>query len=205
MSCVPPKLVLASASPRRKDLLGQIGIIPDVICPADIDETPEKQELPRKLALRLAQGKCGVVAEQHPESFVIAADTVVAVGKRCLPKAEAIEQARDCLKLIAGRTHTVYTGLVVAGPGGLQVSRVIVSRVVFKRLSQWETDLYLKSGDWKGKAGGYAIQGLAAAFVSEISGSYSSVVGLPLFETANLLRGLGYHWQPEKEETDAEA
>ena len=187
-----PPLILASASPRRLDLLAQIGITPDEVVPADIDETPARGELPRPHAQRLAQDKCRAVAARHPDAFVLAADTVVAAGRRILPKAEDEATARRCLALLAGRNHRVFTGIALSAPGGTVSARVIEARVRMKRLSQAETDAYIKSGEWHGKAGGYAIQGRAAAFIPAITGSYSGVVGLPLAETLDLLRGAGY-------------
>jgi len=184
-----PTLTLASASPRRLDLLAQIGIVPDAVVPTDIDETPLRDELPRQAAARLARAKCAVVAAG---GFVLAADTVVACGRRILPKAETEAQARACLALLSGRRHQVLTAVVLRAPGGRQVERVVDSVVGFARLAPAQAEAYLESGEWRGKAGGYAIQGRAAAFVRFISGSYSNVVGLPLHETANLLRGLGY-------------
>ncbi len=187
------RLVLASASPRRRDLLDQICIRPDIIQPADLDETPLDGELPRPLAKRLAHEKCAEVVRMLSEpAFVLAADTVVSVGRRILPKAENLEEAKACLKLLSGRTHRVFTGLSVASPDGKQSTKVIETRVSFKRLSQTEQNRYIESLEWQGKAGGYAIQGLAAAFVNNISGSYSSIVGLPLYETNSMLEGMGY-------------
>lgn len=191
---VAPELVLASASPRRVQLLAQIGVVPSQILPADIDETPLKGELPRQLAERLAREKVAATANSlspDPSRFILAADTVVAVGRRILPKAETEAQARDCLALLSGRAHKVYTGVALQ-KGATLHSRLIVSRVQFKRLSHAELEAYLASHEWDGKAGGYAIQGRAGAFVREISGSYSAIVGLPLHETANLLSGLGF-------------
>ena len=191
---IVPELVLASASPRRVQLLAQIGVVPAQIVPADIDETPLKGELPRQLAERLARQKAEATAQalaSDPSRFILAADTVVAVGRRILPKAETEAQARDCLALLSGRAHKVYTGVALQ-KGEILHSRVIVSRVHFKRLSHEEHAAYLASHEWDGKAGGYAIQGRAGAFVREISGSYSAIVGLPLHETANLLSGLGF-------------
>lgn len=187
-----PRLVLASASPRRLALLRQIGLEPDEIRAAEIDESPLKQELPRDLARRLARQKAEAAGEGGAPCFLLAADTVVAVGRRILPKAETEEQARACLALLSGRAHRVYTGLALTTPAGKVRERLIETRVKFKRLSEPELASYLASGEWHGKAGGYAIQGLAAAFVLSIVGSYSSVVGLPLYETAALLGGEGY-------------
>jgi len=185
-----PRLVLASASPRRVALLAQIGVTPDEIAPAEIDETPKKDELPRLLAQRLARGKAARVA--RPGAFVLAADTVVACGRRVLPKAETEAEARACLTLLSGRRHRVLTCVVLAAPNGRHTERVVESVVGFARLTGPQIDAYLGSGEWQGKAGGYAIQGRAASFIRFISGSYSNVVGLPLFETAQLLRGAGY-------------
>jgi len=185
-------LILASASPRRLDLLNQVGILPTKVEPADIDETPQAGELPRPHAHRLAQGKCAVVATRHPGAFVLAADTVVAAGRRILPKAEDEATARHCLALLSGRSHRVHTGVALAVPGGGVTVKVVESRVRMKRLGQAEIDAYIASGEWHGKAGGYAIQGRAAAFIPQIIGSYSAIVGLPLAETVNMLRGAGY-------------
>jgi septum formation protein len=180
--------VLASASPRRRELLGQIGV--SVSCvPAAIEETPLRDELPRQLALRLARAKA---AATTADAFVLAADTVVACGRRILPKAETEAAARACLRLLSGRRHQVYTAVVVVAPSGRRAERTVLSRVGFARLTEAQIAAYLASGEWKGKAGGYGIQGRAAMFVRFLSGSYSGVVGLPLFETASLLRGLGY-------------
>ena len=183
------KLVLASASPRRSDLLRQIGLTPDEILTPDIDETPLTGETPRQLALRLAVAKAGAVAAE--DAYVLAADTVVAVGRRLLPKAETEDEARACLALLSGRAHRVLTGVCARAPDGRTASRLSESRVHFKRLTRAEVDAYLASGEWRGKAGGYAIQGRAGALVIALQGSYSGVVGLPLYETAMLLDGLG--------------
>ena len=185
-------LVLASASPRRLDLLRQIGVEPDAVAPADIDETPAKNELPPALAKRLAAEKLAAAASAHPDAYVLAADTVVACGRRILPKAEDEREARDCLKLLSGRRHRVLSGLAVHAPDGTTRQRLVATAVTFKRLEALEIDWYIASEEWRGKAGGYAIQGRAAIFVSAVQGSYSNVVGLPLHETAALLRGLGY-------------
>ncbi len=182
--------MLASASPRRLDLLRQIGLEPDIVDPADIDETPTKAELPDKHALRLALAKASVVAARHPGAFVLAADTVVACGRRILPKAEDEDTARRCLELIKGRRHRVLGGIAITTPDGRTGSRIVVSTVIFKNLSQAEIETYLASGEWRGKAGGYAIQGLAAAYIRFLSGSYSNVVGLSLYDTRQLLTGL---------------
>ncbi len=183
-------LVLASASPRRRDLLAQIGLEPDIIAPTDIDESERPGELPRALALRLAEGK--LAAASHEGSFVIASDTVVAVGRRILPKTETREEAERCLRLLSGRNHRVYTGVAVRGADGRETSRVVETRIAFKRLSDAEIGAYLESGEWHGKAGGYGVQGRAAAFVIKMIGSYTGVVGLPVYETRQMLVGLGY-------------
>jgi septum formation protein len=188
-----PLLVLASASPRRLELLRQIGIVADIVEPADLDETPLKDELPRAYALRLAREKALRVMPRHAGNFVLAADTVVACGRRILPKPADENAARHCLELLSGRRHRVHSGLALVGPDGQLALRRVDSQVAFKRLSSEEIALYLKSGEWHEKAGGYAIQGRAAALIRFISGSYSNVVGLPLFETAQLLAGRGYH------------
>jgi nucleoside triphosphate pyrophosphatase len=187
-----PQLVLASASPRRLDLLRQIGIEPAAIDPADIDETPRGRELPAAHARRLADAKAAAVSARHPGAFVLAADTVVACGRRILPKATDAKTARECLNLLSGRRHRVLGAVVLFGPDGRKAKRLVATAVTFKRLSADEIDGYLASGEWEGKAGGYAIQGRAAQFVPQIVGSYSNVVGLPLYETAALLRGLGF-------------
>ena len=194
----PPELILASASPRRLALLQQIGIDPDHLLPANIDETQTKLETPRSLALRLAKAKAEAVRQTvatEPglsEAVVLAADTVVAVGRRVLPKAELTEQALACLSLLSGRGHRVFTGVAVVDPQGRLRSKVIETRIRFKRLSRREIDEYVASGEWRGKAGGYAIQGLAGSFVVKLVGSYPSVVGLPLAETVSLLSSAGY-------------
>ena len=182
-------LILASASPRRVDLLAQIGIEPDGIEPAEVDETPLKGERPRELAMRLARAKGTVVSKSA--RFTLSADTVVGVGRRILPKAESEAEARRCLELMSGRRHRVYGGVALTTPDGTALSRLVVTEVRFKRLDAGEVAAYLASGEWEGKAGGYAIQGRAAAFVRFLRGSYSNVVGLPLFETERLLEGLG--------------
>ena len=183
-----PALVLASASPRRLDLLRQVGREPAEIDPADIDESPLARELPRAYALRMATAKLAAVAPRHRHAVVLAADSVVVCGRRILPKAETVEEARGCLDLLSGRRHRVLGGLAVAGPDGRVRSRLVETVVRFKRLEATEIQAYLDSGEWQGKAGGYAIQGRAASFVAFLSGSYSNVVGLPLFETEQLLK-----------------
>jgi septum formation protein len=196
------RLVLASASPRRLALLAQIGITPDRVHPTEIDETPLPRELPRLHAERLARAKADAV--DAPGCFVLAADTVVAAGRRILPKAETEAQAHACLTLLSGRRHRVMTAVVLRAPGcrdvpddrpvpgGRHAQRLVESVVGLARLTPGQVRAYLDSGEWQGKAGGYAIQGRAASFVRFLSGSYSNVVGLPLFETAQLLRGLGW-------------
>jgi septum formation protein len=180
--------VLASASPRRLDLLRQIGLEPATVDPADTDETPYQGEAPRAYAGRMALAKLEVVAPRHPDAMVLAADSVVVVGRRILPKAETEQEARRCLALLSGRRHKVIGGIALALPDGKRRCRLVETVVRFKRLEAREIDAYIESGEWQGKAGGYAIQGRAAGFVAFISGSYSNVVGLPLFETAALLR-----------------
>jgi septum formation protein len=193
-----PKLVLASGSPRRLALLEQAGIEPDSLLPAEIEELPVKGELPRSLATRLARAKAeaalgGVrLDEELRGAFIIAADTVVAVGRRIMPKAEMLEQAAACLRLLSGRNHRVYTAICLVTPKEAFRQRLVETRVRFKRLSKEDLEAYLASGEWRGKAGGYAIQGLAGSFVVKIVGSYSAVVGLPLNETVGLLAGEGY-------------
>ena len=186
-----PPLVLASGSPRRLTLLEQIGITPATVVAAELDETPLKNELPRALACRLALAKAHDVASGHSQAAVLAADTVVACGRRILPKAESEQDARACLKLLSGRRHVVHGGVALALPGGKVMTRYVATRVGFKRLSHAEIETYIACGEWHGKAGGYAIQGRAAAFIPFINGSYSNVVGLPLYETQQLLEGAG--------------
>jgi septum formation protein len=193
-----PRLALASASPRRLALLQQIGVEPDGLLPADLDESPLRSESPRALAVRLANekaragAKSAAVQEDLHGAFVIAADTVVSVGRRILPKCELAEEAGACLRLLSGRNHRVFTAVTLITPKGAERRRLVDTRVRFKRLSAAEIEGYLASGEWRGKAGGYAIQGLAGAFVVKLVGSYSAVVGLPLYETAQLLAGEGY-------------
>jgi septum formation protein len=188
----PQRLVLASASPRRLDLLRQIGVSPDAVIGADLDESPQPKETPRLLALRLARAKAAAVAQDERGAHVLAADTVVAVGRRVLPKADSEAEVARCLELLSGRAHRVLTGVAVAAPGGRRAERLVETRVWFKRLTAAEVRRYVDSGEGLGKAGGYAIQGLAGGFVMRLQGSYSAVVGLPLYETANLLTGLGW-------------
>jgi septum formation protein len=185
-----PRLILASASPRRLDLLARIGIVPDAVDPADIDEAVLPGELPRLHVTRLAAAKAAAVATRHPDAVVLAADTVVAAGRRILPKAEDEAQARDCLTLLSGRRHHVLTAVTVIANGTAH-HRLSDTIVTFKPLTAAEIDAYIACGEWHGKAGGYAIQGRAEAFVRFLSGSHSGVVGLPLFETRNLLLSAG--------------
>ena len=193
-----PQLVLASGSPRRLALLGQVGIEPDLLMPVDADETPLKAEAPRSLAKRLAREKAELAVEklkrveEFDHGFILAADTVVAQGRRVLPKAEMLDQASMCLRLLSGRAHRVYTGMTLITPKGVVRHRLIETRVRFKKISSDEIDSYLASGEWRGKAGGYAIQGIAGCFVVKLIGSYTNVVGLPLYETCSLLQGEGY-------------
>src|SRR3954471_9919038 len=193
-----PKLVLASGSPRRLALINQAGVEPDLLLPADVNETPLKGELPRTCATRLARAKAeaALTAVRSDEdlkgAFIVAADTVVAVGRRILPKAELLDEAAQCLRLLSGRSHRVYTGVCVVTPKETVRQRLVETRVRFKRLSKDDLEAYLASGEWRGKAGGYAIQGFAGSFVVKVVGSYTNVVGLPLYETAALLAGEGY-------------
>ncbi len=190
-----PELVLASASPRRIELLAQVGIVPDRIEPADIDETPQKGETPPRLAERLAQTKAQAIADRHPDACVLAADTVVSVGRRLLEKAADEAEVTRFLRLLSGRNHRVHTAVAVAHAGRL-ATRVVETRVAFKTLSDAEIAAYVATGDWRGKAGGYGIQGPAGAFVRRIVGSHPAVMGLPLYETVNLLAGIG--WMPNR-------
>lgn len=191
-TAVQPALVLASASPRRLDLLAQVGVTPDRVDPADIDEAPLRDETPRRHALRLARDKARAVASRSPGDFVLAADTVVAVGRRILPKAETEEQAIRCLALLSGRNHKVLTAVAVIAPDGREASRLVETRVQVKQLSDMEKADYLAGDEWRGKAGGYAVQGVAGGFIIGLHGSYTGVVGLPLYESLNLLCGLGW-------------
>jgi len=186
------KLILASASPRRLDLLAQIGVIPDAVDPADIDESPRGHELPKDYAMRMAAEKARRVAGRHPASLVLAGDTVVACGRRILPKAEDEAAARQCLALLSGRRHHVVSAVTLIDADGGARHRLSDSIVTFKRLHPREIDAYIESGEWHGKAGGYAIQGRAAGLVRALSGSHSGVVGLPLYETRALLLSAGY-------------
>lgn len=186
------RLVLASASPRRVELLARMGIVPDAIDPAHIDEHPLKNELPAPHAQRMAREKAEAVAPRHPGALVLAADTVVAAGRRILPKAETEERARLCLSLLSGRRHRVMSAVTLIDPEGTARHRISTSIVTFKRFERPEIEAYIASGEWHGKAGGYAIQGRAEAFVRFLSGSHSGVVGLPLFETRALLVAAGF-------------
>ncbi len=185
-------LILASASPRRLSLLRDIGIIPDQVIAADIDETPYRTEGPRELAARLSRDKLQTIAARFPDAYIIAADTVVGCGRRILPKAETPQDVRDCLTLLSGRRHRVFTGVAIHAPGGKTRQRIAESIVTFNRLSPADIEAYVASAEGQGKAGGYAIQGRAAAYIRFISGSYSNIVGLPLFDVAQMLKGLGY-------------
>jgi septum formation protein len=185
-------LILASASPRRQQLLDQVGVVPDAVDPADIDESPREGETPRRMAERLAKAKADAIAARRPGAFVLAADTVVAVGRRVLGKPASELEAKAMLDLLSGRNHRVYSGIAVIAPDGRRAGRVAETRVTFKRLSDSETALLIDCGEWRGVAGGYRIQGRAATVVTRLVGSYSAVVGLPLYETMALLGGLGF-------------
>ena len=186
------RLILASASPRRLELLSQIGLAPDQVLPADVCEDPLKNELPRQLASRLADAKATRVFNVFGDDFVLAADTVVACGRRSLAKAVSEDDAQKFLQMLSGRSHRVYGGVCLIAPGGKKVSRMVMTNVYFKKLTKNEIQNYIETNEWRGKAGAYAIQGLASVFVKRINGSYSNGVGLPLYETASLLTGLGY-------------
>jgi septum formation protein len=193
-----PRLVLASASPRRLELLQQIGVEPDALLPVDLDETPRKTELPRSLAVRLAEDKASAaarIASNRPElagAYIIAADTVVSVGRRILPKCEIVAEAAQSLRLLSGRAHRIHTAVCLITPKGRARHKLVETRLRLKRLSDAEIEAYLGSGEWRGKAGGYAIQGLAGAFAQKLIGSYSAIAGLPLYETMSLLAGEGF-------------
>ena len=193
-----PKFVLASGSPRRVALLNQAGIDPDALRPADVDETPKRGELPRACANRLARSKAEAAhnllrADGELEgTYILAADTVVAVGRRILPKAELLDEAAQCLRLLSGRSHRVHTAICLVTPKEAYRQRLVETRVRFKRLSEEDIEAYLASGEWRGKAGGYAAQGIAGSFIVKIVGSYTNVVGLPLYEVIALLSGEGY-------------
>ncbi|MAM41507.1 MAG: septum formation protein Maf [Erythrobacter sp.] len=185
-----PTLILASASPRRRELIARLGVVPGAINPADIDETPAKGELPRAYAKRMAREKAEAAASS--DGFVLAGDTVVSVGRRILPKAEDEATARECLALLSGRRHRVLSAIALRAPDGTLRERLSETIVIFKRLSPEEIDAYIASGEWDGKAGGYAIQGIAEGLISRIQGSHSGVVGLPLYETRTLLKAAGF-------------
>jgi septum formation protein len=193
-----PKLVLASGSPRRLSLINQAGIEPDALRPADLDETPRRGELPRACANRLARAKAEAALDlvrlddELKGAYILAADTVVAVGRRILPKAELLDEAAQCLRLLSGRNHRVHSAVCLVTPNGAFRQRLVETRVRFKRLSDEDVEAYLASGEWRGKAGGYAAQGIAGTFIVKIVGSYTNVVGLPLYETATLLSGEGF-------------
>ncbi len=193
-----PKLILASGSPRRVELLQQAGLEPDHLMPMEIDETPGKSEHPRTLARRLSRQKAEAAVKvlkgdpNWPNRYILSADTVVAIGRRLLDKAELANEASAALYMLSGRSHRVYTGLTLVTPNNRYRHKIVETRVRFKRLSRVEIEAYLASGEWRGKAGGYAIQGLAGAFVAKLVGSYSNVVGLPLMETVNMLVGEGF-------------
>ena len=193
-----PKLVLASGSPRRVSLLNQAGIEPDGLRPSNVDETPKRGELPRACATRLARAKAegalrGIrLDDELRGAYILAADTVVAVGRRILPKADLLDEAAQCLRLLSGRNHRVHTGVCLVTPKAAFRQRLVETRVRFKRLSEDDIEAYLASGEWRGKAGGYAAQGLAGSFIVKIVGSYTNIVGLPLYETATLLSGEGF-------------
>jgi septum formation protein len=193
-----PKLVLASGSPRRLSLVNQVGIEPDALRPTDVDETPKRGELPRAYATRLAREKAEAalamvrIDDELKGSYILAADTVVAVGRRILPKAELLDEAAQCLRLLSGRNHRVHTAISLVTPKETFRSRYIETRVRFKRLSDEDVEAYLASGEWRGKAGGYAAQGIAGGFLVKIVGSYSNIIGLPLYETLSLLGGEGF-------------
>jgi nucleoside triphosphate pyrophosphatase len=193
-----PKLVLASGSPRRVTLINQAGIEPDALRPTDIDETPKRGELPRACANRLARAKAEAalelinIDEELRGAYILSADTVVAVGRRILPKADLLDEAAQCLRLLSGRNHRVHTAICLVTPSGAFRQRLVETKVRFKRLNDEDIEAYLASGEWRGKAGAYAAQGIAGSFIVKLVGSYSNVVGLPLYETTALLLGEGY-------------
>lgn len=189
---VRPPLVLASESPRRRALLAQAGVTPDLIVPAALDETPLKGEVPRVYAIRIARAKAEAVGALHPGALVLAADTVVACGRRILPKAETGDAVGACLQRLSGRQHMVLTAVALLAPDGRPRTRCVLTRVAFRRLSAPDIAAYVAGGEGLGKAGGYALQGFAETFVRRINGSYSNVIGLPLLETLALLEGCGY-------------
>ena len=186
-----PPLILASASPRRAELLARLNVVPAAIDPADIDESPLKSEQPLPYARRIAAAKAAIVRSRHPGAVVIGADTVVAAGRRILPKAEDVATARTCLALLSGRRHRVHSAITVIDGAGVARHRISTSIVAFKPLTAFDIDAYLAGDEWRGKAGGYAIQGYAESWVRMLSGSHSGVMGLPLFETRALLEAAG--------------
>lgn len=186
------KLILASASPARLELLQRIDMAPALVVAAEIDETPGKNELPRQHVLRLAEGKARAVVEKHHGAYIVAADTIAACGRRIIGKAADEREARAILALLSGRRHRVWSGLCVIAPDGRARVRAVCTSVKFKRLAQEETDAYIASGQWRGKSGCYGIQGRAGGFIEWINGSFSNVIGLPLAETRAMLTGLGY-------------
>jgi septum formation protein len=186
------RLILASASPRRLDLLARIGVTPNAVIPADVDESVPRGELPRQHALRLAREKAEAVAAKEPDALILAADTVVAVGRRILPKVEDEDTLRACMRLLSGRRHRVLTGVALSIPGKGVRERLVETMIAIKQLSKAEIDYYASHGEWQGKAGGYALQGYGEVYVRHIAGSYSNVVGLPLAETRVLLKSAGY-------------
>ncbi len=188
------KLVLASASPRRKMLLEQIGIKPDIIEPSDIDETPYQKELPRDYALRIATQKAEKSSKKYSKYFVLSADTVVACGRRILPKAENEKQVEECLNILSGKQHSVITAVAIVSPEGGMSIKIVTTKIKLKQLTKQEIEHYVASGQGVGKAGGCAIQGIAGCFAKQINGSYSGILGLPLYETKNLLIGAGYKY-----------
>ncbi len=186
------KLILASASPRRLDLLKQVGVVPNEVIPADINEDPHKKEKPNVHALRLSIEKAQKIFAENKDCYVLAGDTVVSLGTRILPKTEDVDSARYCLELMSGRKHRVYGGIALYSPDGKLSKKLVTSIVKFKKLSKSELESYLDSKEWDGKAGGYGIQGSASQFINSINGSYTNIVGLSLFETMNMLKGTGY-------------
>jgi septum formation protein len=189
---MPSSLILASASPRRLDLLAQVGLVPDAVVPANIDEAPLKGERPDHLATRLALSKARHVRAQKTDAYILAADTVVACGNAILDKATTEAQARTYLNKLSGRRHTVWGGIAIIAPDGKEVSRAVKTTLTFKKLTSLEIDAYIQSGEWNGKAGGYAIQGKAAGFAKNLAGSYSNVVGLSLYDIIQILTGMGF-------------
>jgi septum formation protein len=193
MKTPSPRLVLGSASPRRADLLAQIGLIPDIVQPADIDETPRPNEKPDIYCTRVAREKNAVLATKFPDDFIITADTTVAVGRRILGKPDNRDDAKRMINLLSGRAHNIHTALVIHAPGGKTATRLSSSRVKVKRLTEAEIEAFLDTSDWVDAAGAYKLQKSFARFIIHVSGSPSGIIGLPLFETAQLLAGLGFH------------